>query len=303
MELRHLRYFLSVVKLGSFTRASDELCITQPTLSHQIRQLEDELGCELFERGARQVRLTDAGEIFTAYAARALREADDGKAAVRAFQGLREGCLAFGVVSSFTNTLLPPVLSRFQAEYPGIDLNVLELPTAELERQVRDGELSFGVAYGPAHSEAVLLEPLFQEELALVLSRRHPLAGRDSIGLPAMAQVPLALLPRSFVSRKLVDTAFMEAGCRPLVKLELNSIDALLQMVAKTDLATILAARMAGGPGPLAAVPIRPALRRLACIFTRRGTGLSPGAKVILEMIREAYRDGAGLPPPEPLKP
>ncbi|VTU16233.1 Cyn operon transcriptional activator [Variovorax sp. PBL-H6] len=302
MELRHLRYFVSVVKLGSFTRAADELCITQPTLSHQIRQLEDELGCEVFERGARSVRLTGAGEIFTAYAGRALREAEDGKAAVRAFQGLREGRLAFGVVSSFTNTLLPPVLSRFQAEYPGIELNVLELPTAELERQVRDGELSFGVAYGPAHSELVALEEMFEEELALIVVREHPLAGRKSIGLGELGEVPLALLPRSFVSRKLVDAAFAEASCRPMVKLELNSIDALLQMAAKTRLGTILATRMASRTGPLVAVPIRPVLRRIACIFTRRGTGLPPAAKVILEMVRTANRSGAGAQRPESLK-
>lgn len=303
MELRHLRYFMSVVKLGSFTRASDELCITQPTLSHQIRQLEEELGCELFERGARSVRLTDAGDIFTAYAARALREAEDGKAAVRAFQGLREGRLAFGVVSSFTNTLLPPLLSRFQAEYPGIELNVLELPTAELERQVRDGELSFGVAYGPAHSDAVALEELFEEELAVIVSNQHPLAGTECISLAQIAKVPLALLPRSFVSRKLVDAAFTNAGCSPLVKLELNSIDALLQMVAKTSLGTILATRMASGPGSLVAIPLRPALCRVACIFTRRGAGLPPAAKVIVEMIRKAHRNGAGVPRPDSLKP
>jgi LysR family cyn operon transcriptional activator len=74
MELRHLRYFLSIVKLGSFTKAAEELSVTQPTLSHQIRQLEEELGCELLDRTSRNVRLTNAGEIFANFAGRSVKE-------------------------------------------------------------------------------------------------------------------------------------------------------------------------------------------------------------------------------------
>lgn len=292
MELRHLRYFLSIAKLGSFTKASEELCITQPTLSHQIRQLEEELGCELFDRSARHVRLTNAGEIFAEYAQRATREAENGKIAIQEFRGLRQGSLAFGVVSSFANSLLPPVLSRFQAEYPGIHLKVLELPTGELERQVREGELALGVAYGPASGDQVAWEDLFQEELALIVSRRHEFARRASVTFAEIAQTPLALLTRTYVSRSIIDAAFVEAMRTPLVKIEMNSIDAILQMVANTGLATILAARMATGPRGLVAVPIRPAMVRSAGIFTRQDTNLSPAAKIIVEMIREVYRDG-----------
>lgn len=293
MELRHLRYFLSIVKLGSFTKASHELCVTQPTLSHQIRQLEEELGCELLDRSARHVRLTNAGEIFAEYASRATKEVENGKIAIQEFRGLRQGSLTFGVISSFTNSLLPPVLSRFQAEYPGIHLSVLELPTGELERQVREGDLAFGVAYGPAGGDNVNWEDLFKEELALIISRRHEMAKQASVNFADIAQTPLALLTRGYVSRKMIDAAFLDAMRTPLVKIEMNSIDAILQMVANTGLATILTARMASGTGGLVAVPIRPAVFRSAGIFTRQEANLSPAAKIIVDMIREVYRDGA----------
>jgi LysR family cyn operon transcriptional activator len=290
MELRHLRYFLSIVKLGSFTRASEELCVTQPTLSHQIRQLEEELGCELLERSTRQVRLTDAGEIFAAYASRATKEVENGKLAIQQFRGLRQGSVTFGVVASLISSLMP-VLSRFQIEYPGIHLNVLELPTGELERQVRDGELAFGVAYGPGSAEQVEWEDLLQEELALIVTPHHELARQPAVSFAEIAQIPIALLTRGYVSRKLIDAAFAEAMCTPHVSIEMNSIDAMLQMVASTGLATVLTTRVVGNSGGrLVAVPIRPALMRSAGIFTRHDANRSPGSQVILDMIRDFYR-------------
>lgn len=83
MELRHLKYFLSIAREKSFTRASEELFVTQPTLSHQVKQLEEELGCELFDRSSRNVRLTSAGEIFSDFASRALREVESGRIAIQ----------------------------------------------------------------------------------------------------------------------------------------------------------------------------------------------------------------------------
>jgi LysR family cyn operon transcriptional activator len=293
MELRHLRYFLSIVRIGSFTKASEELYITQPTLSHQIRQLEEQLGCELLDRSSRRVRLTNAGEIFAEYANRALKEVENGKSAIQEFQQLQLGSLSFGVISSFINSLLPPVLSRFQAEYPGIQITVLELPTGELERQVREGELSFGLSYGPAAGgEHVQWEELFREELAMIISPRHPLAHLSSVDFGTIAQTPLALLTREYISRRIIDAAFVEAMSAPLVNIEMNSIDAILQMVSNTHLATIQTPRLTHGNDQLMAIPIRPVIMRSAGIVTRRGMNLSPAARIVVDMLRKDFLDG-----------
>lgn len=299
MELRHLRYFLSIVKLGSFTKASEELCITQPTLSHQIRQLEDELGCELLDRSARHVRLTNAGEIFAEFAMRSAKEVENGKLAIQEFRGLRKGSLKFGVISSFINSLLPPVLSRFQTEYPGIHLQVLELPTGDLEAQVREGELAFGVAYGPASSEHVAWQDLFFEELALIVAENHSHARWPSIGFADIAEVPLALLTREYISRKMIDASFLEAMRTPIVRIEMNSIDAILQTVRSSGLGTVLTRRMALSLPGLVSIPIRPSVVRSAGILTRAGANLSPAAKIIVGMILEAYQ---GDVPPRPAR-
>jgi LysR family cyn operon transcriptional activator len=298
MELRHLRYFLSIVKIGSFTKASDELCITQPTLSHQIRQLEDQLGCELFDRSGRRVQLTNAGQIFAEYAHRAIKEVENGKAAIQEFQKLRLGSLSFGVISSFINSLLPPVLSRFQEKYPDILLTVLELPTGELERQVREGEIAFGLAYGPAVStENVQWETLFKEELALIVSPLHALAGLKSVSFQTIAQTPLALLTREYISRRIIDAAFMKSMSAPLVHIETNSIDAILQMVSNTQLATIQTPRLTQGNKHLITIPIKPAIVRSAGILTRRGVNLSPAATIVVEMLRKDFLATPAAPP------
>lgn len=295
MELRHLRYFLTIVKLGSFTRAAEELNVTQPTLSHQIRQLEDELGCELLERSARQVRLTSAGEIFSEFAIRATREVEGGLLAIQEFRGLRRGTLKFGVISSFINSLLPPVLSRFQHEYPGIHLKVLELPTGELEQQVREGELAFGVAYGPTSIEHVVWQTLFIEEFAMVVADQHPMAKAKTVAFVDIAEIPLVLLPREYISRKMIDSCFVEALMTPIVRIEMSSIDAILKMVQSSGLATVLTRRMAKSIPGLVSVPIRPSVARSAGIMTREGVNLSPAAEIIVRMMVEAYQADSSL--------
>jgi LysR family cyn operon transcriptional activator len=290
MELRHLKYFLSIAREKSFTRASEELFVTQPTLSHQVKQLEEELGCELFDRSSRNVRLTSAGEIFSDFASRALREVESGRIAIQEYQGLRAGSLTIGVVSSFIDSLMPPVLSSFHALYPNIRLKVLELPTDELQRCVRDGELAFGIAYGPAVIEHLTLEPLFKEELMVIVSRKHRLAQETSVSLGALQGMELALLTTEYVSRKMLDSAFMEALVSPRIAVEMNSIGAILETVARSDLATIMPKRAILHSRHLVSVPLRPTIKRTAALITRSPSSISPAAHILSEMFRSAYQ-------------
>lgn len=111
MELRHLRYFLAVADTLSFTRAAEQAHVSQPTLSQQVRQLEEEVGSTLLERAGRRVQLTPSGEIFRDYAQRALKEISSGTTAIAELEGLKHGALTIGVFESFTTSLLPPLLA------------------------------------------------------------------------------------------------------------------------------------------------------------------------------------------------
>jgi LysR family cyn operon transcriptional activator len=290
MEIRHLKYFLAVSKLGSFTKASEELFVTQPTLSHQMRQLESELGCELLDRSSRTIRLTGAGEIFAAYANRIIREIEDGKLAIQGYHGLQVGNVVIGAISAFTNNLLPPILADFSKLYPGIKVKLIELPTGEMQRKIRDGDISFGLGYGPVSTEMIESEELFREDLMLIVSKSHVFAKLPFISLNELATSKLALLSVEYLSRRLIDMAFLEMMTKPNITMEMNSIDAILETIGDSDLSTIMTKRMMVNHKKLVAIAIKPEISRTVAIFKRENTNLSPAAEVLKNMLVTKYK-------------
>ncbi|MFI4875698.1 MAG: LysR family transcriptional regulator, partial [Blastopirellula sp. JB062] len=127
MELRHLRYFLAVAEHCHFRNAAEELLVSQPTLSQQIKDLEKEIKAPLFERVGRRVLLTQAGETFQDYAQRALDILDEGQAAINEFDDLLRGRLTVGVVQTVNAYLIPPIVARFTSNHPQVSLKIEEL--------------------------------------------------------------------------------------------------------------------------------------------------------------------------------
>ena len=289
MELRHLRYFLVVANLSSFTRAAAALHLTQPTLSHQIRQLEDELGMHLFDRIGRSIRLTAPGKVFREHAERALQEVSTATAALKELQGLMHGTLTIGVFQSFNSSLMPPILAAFAARYPGVRVAVRQLPTREMQTQLIRGDLDLGIAYVQPDSHRILAEKLFDERLMLVVSEGHPYARRRLIKLKQLGDQPLALLSTEFPSRQLLHDWFSAVGYEPRIQIEINSTDAILATVRSSRLATIQTARMAGTFPGLRCVPLEPPRRRTVAILWRREGYRAAAARAMADMIKKAY--------------
>jgi LysR family transcriptional regulator, cyn operon transcriptional activator len=289
MELRHLRYFLAAAQSQSFTRASDSLHITQPTLSHQIKQIEDELGMPLFDRVGRVVKLTTAGEVFQSYAKRALQEVDSGMDALHELENLKHGRLTLGVLSSFGTFRLPPILADFNTAYPGIKITVLRLRSGEVEKRLLDGELQFGVAYAPSGTDQVSVEPLVTDQLALLVGDRHPLAGSPGIALSALNGHGLIMLSPEFNSRKMVDAILFANGITPRVVMEMNAIEPILATVRYSALATILAANLINEMPGLQQIPLTPTVTHTVGLFTRRNSHLSAAARALIETIRQRF--------------
>jgi LysR family cyn operon transcriptional activator len=290
MELRHLRYFLAVAENLSFTRAAAELHLTQPTLSHQIKQLEQDLGTTLFDRVGRRVRLTAPGALFRQHVERALKEIHSATAALVELQGLVHGSLRIGAFQSFNSTLLPPILARFSASHPGVHVTVRQLATGEIEERLAKGEIDFGIAYTPPASGRIIAETLFDEPLVLIVGDEHPHAGRRELHLSRLRDQPLALMTPEFPSRRLVANWFAGVGLQPDIRIEINSTDALLATVRHGGLATIQTERMAAAVSGLRCIRLRPRLTRTVSVFWRRDGFRSAAARAAVEMIRQAYR-------------
>lgn len=295
MELRHLRYFLKIAATSSFTQAASALKITQPTLSHQIRQLEQEIGTPLFDRRGRTVRLTAQGAVLRTYAENALREIEQGLTALAEIEGLVRGEVTIGVFRSFSSSLLPPVLAQFSRDHPQVRVSVRQVPHVEIERGLLEGSFNLAIAYTPVVSEKIVAEKIFTEPIALVVGKNHPLYRQPRINLSRLNNEPLILLSSEFPLRQQIDRCFASRGIAPRIVMEMNSNEAILSTVRSSNLATICAARTMGDGSNLHAINLAdPELKRTTAILWRRDSHRSAAATVIASMIKEAYAS----PPP-----
>jgi LysR family transcriptional regulator, cyn operon transcriptional activator len=272
MELRHLRYFLAVADCNHFRRAAESLHVSQPTLSQQIQQLEKELGTTLFDRGGKQVRLTAAGETFRYHAKRVLHELDEAQVALLELDGLKRGKLSVGAIQTLNTYLIPPIIARFAALHPGVFLNVEELAAGQIEEELLQGRLNLGISFVSPSTDEISSEPLFDEELVLIVSSHHRLAGRKVLKVRELDGESLILLPAAFTPRQLFDEKAGEVGVRPRVAIEMNSIEGILAAVRSSHGATVLPglalAKKATG---LRAIPLtEPTPRRTVGLLWRR---------------------------------
>lgn len=245
MELRHLRYFVAIADAQTMARAAETVHVTQSTLSHQLAQLEGELGCMLFERVGRQLRLSDAGQAFLGHARGVLAQVDEGRRALGAAQAQAVGSMKVGVIHSFVTDLMPQVCNACLRAYPAMRLQVLELPGPEIEAQVAAGSLDTGLGFYPTLHDGVSGQKLFEDELVLAVPRGHLLANRRSVRFAQLAETPLAMMGPRFATRRILDNYFQRAGVRPTIAVEIDSVDALQKLVELGAAAAFLPGRMA----------------------------------------------------------
>lgn len=192
MELEQLRHFLKVAELASFTRAAEQLGMSQPALSRSVARLEEELGRPLFERQTRRIVLTDSGGLLVDRARKMLALADDTKAEIR--DDADAGRIRVAAIPTVAPYFLPASLQRFQKEFPRVQVIVQEDTTDQLLKKVADGDVELAIAAQPILAKHLEVEPLFEEELLLVTGRNHPLARKKVIRPEDMEGYPFVLL-------------------------------------------------------------------------------------------------------------
>ncbi|MFD6436577.1 transcriptional regulator CynR [Streptomyces venezuelae] len=278
-ELRHLRYLLAVAEHGNFTRAAEELHISQPTLSQQIRQLERAVGVPLLDRSGRAVRLTDAGAAYLPHARRALQDLAAAERAVHDVTDLSRGALRLAVTPTFTAYLVGPLTALLHARHPGITLSLRELPQERIEPALLADELDLGIAFHGAHLPGLAAADLFTESLSLVVGDPHPLAGRTApLPLDELAAVRLALLTGDFATRVHIDAHLARHAVRPDVTVEATSINALTEIVRHSPLATVLPDALTRNRPDLHTVPLDPALPARTVTLLHRENGYRTAA-------------------------
>lgn len=292
MEIRQLRYFLDIAQTDHLTQSARNLFVTQSTLSHGLRQLEDELGVKLFDRVGRGLRLSQAGAAFQTYAGRALQEIEAGRMALTEMTGLQSGSLTVGVIPTFLNTLIPAAVAAFSAAYPKVRVVVRDLRADPIEELLMTGQLDVGIAFHPTERAEIEAEPLFEERMLLVVGLGHPLMRRKTLAMKALANVPLALLTRSFATRRLIDDAFREAGVTPPIRVEMESVESLLAVCRSGVLASVVPERAAKQAADLHSIAlVSPQPVRRAGVLWRKDASRSAAAQEFIALLRPAVRN------------
>ncbi|WP_405454410.1 transcriptional regulator CynR [Streptomyces achromogenes] len=291
LELRHLRYLLAVAENGTFTRAAEELHLSQPTLSQQIKQLERMLGAQLLDRTGRTVRLTDAGEAYVHHARRALRDLAAAERAVHDVRDLTRGHLRLAVTPTFTVYLTGPLAAELHSRHPGITLTLREMTQDRIEAGLLADEIDLGIAFAGTHLPGITATELFTEALTLVTSARHPADDRRALPVEELARMQLALLTGDFATRTHIDDYFARHGISPRTAVEANSIQALIAIVRRTTLATVLPDAIAQDHPHLTRTPLDPPLPvRSVALLTRADAYRSAAARAFTDLTHDVVR-------------
>lgn len=229
MTLKQLRYVDALARQGHFGRAADVSAVTQPALSMQIRDLEASLGAALFERGAREVRLTEFGETFVERARAILRSVEELEDLARAAGERLSGRLRIGVIPTIAPYLLPRLIGDLTRLYPSLDLQLRETTTGKLIQEIADGRLDTAIVALPVSETSLVEVPLFSEDFVLV---RH----RDEADAPVpsremLREMRLLLLEEGHCFRDQALSFCDMAGSRPKELLDGSSLATLVQMV------------------------------------------------------------------------
>ena len=263
MELRHLRYFVAVAEEENVSRAALKLHVSQPGISRQVRDLEDEIGFPLFERSAKSVRLTAAGKIFLIEARSVLQHAVDAVEKARA--GIATPAeINVGYAPSGTVEILPRALRAFLGEFPGVRVNLQDLSVEEMLPQLLQKQLDLALTVPPRKlpRELDMIE-LERYEICVAVSPKHPLAKSKFVRLAEMALEPVVVYNRKDYPdyHKHLENLFSTVGVKPRIGSEHDGVTSLIAAVEAGRGFALVPSCVSGMAGPrIKLLPVRPAL-------------------------------------------
>ena len=292
VELRHLRYFIAVAEELNFSRAAERMHMAQPPLSAAIRQLERDLGVELFVRTTREVRLTDAGRAFLQGARRTLADAERAAEDARRAAAGELGQLRIAYSWSTRFETLPALGRAFRASHPGVELLAQEMWNARMPPAFGNGSIDIALSLCPEITPELELAPIRKERLVALMPEAHPLAREQAIPLSALADEELVVFPREIAPR--LHDAFLaiyrRAGFEPQVRSESFHTGWDLGVLAEIPAVAVAPQTVAGAlPDGIVAVAISEPTDSLETCLVWRSDDGSPAVAAFVAVARSAF--------------
>ncbi|WP_251551547.1 cidABC operon transcriptional activator CidR [Neobacillus muris] len=232
MDIKHLQYFLEVAKYNSFSLAANHLYITQPTISKMIKNLEQELGVELFYRSRKQLLLTDAGRVIAEQAALIDRAMKNLNTELENLSELKKGHIRIGLPPIFDAHHFLEIVGKFHEKYPGVTFQLVENGSKKIEEAVETNLLDAGVVVLPTKHEIFDSFSILEEDLKLVLPASHPFAKRELVNVSELADELFILFNKDFVLNDRIILSCNTAGFFPKVVSESRQQSFIVDMVA-----------------------------------------------------------------------
>ena len=296
MNLRDLRYLIALADHRHFGRAAEACHVSQPTLSTQVRKLEDELGVQLIERAPRQVMLTAAGNDIVARARRVLVEVEQMRETARRTADPEAGSIRLGLFPTLGPYLLPHVVPALRRRFPRLELLLVEEKTETLLAMLREGRLDAAVLALPLHEDWLETELLFEEPFLLAVPAGHALAGRSQLRMADLATQHLLLLEDGHCLRDQALEVCTLAGAGEKEGFRATSLETLRQMVAAGVGLTLLPMLAVKPPVPMseaiALLPFRdPAPSRQLALVWRRSSATAGFLRDLAVTLRDLPPD------------
>lgn len=285
--LRQFQIFEAIVRLGSYTRAAEELFLTQPTVSMQTKKLSDAIGMPLFEQVGRKVKPTEAGEVLYASVRTIFDTLSNVEMAVSDLKGIKRGRIRLGVITT-AKYFAPELLGLFSDQYPGVEV-ALKVSNRDriLDRISHNEDDLYIIGQAPADATDLVVHPFSPNPLVVMAPKNHPMVGRKNISLEELAEQPLIMREPGSGIRDATLRMFEERGLRPNVRMELGSNEAIKHAVygglglAILSLHTL---RLEGRSGPIELLDVEnfPIMRQWFIVYPK-GKELSLVAKEFLD--------------------
>jgi len=287
VEIHQLEYVMAVAKYQGFTRAAEEIKISQPSLSQQICKLENELGISLFVRTTRSVQLTPAGEEFVNHAQRIISDVNAARRCIHEYVSIEKGCLKIGIIAVIGYSHIPNLLASFQKNYSGIKLHLYEEQCGVLLNQLRSFKIDAVICQIPSTDPNFKFYPLMTDRMVVVTNQHHPLANRKSVELQELVDENFILTPATSGHYHDFLDACRSEGFVPKVVANCAIVDTMLGLVREELGITVLSSHVAAAATKrdprTKIISLNPPIKRNTVLVIRNNDDLPPPLKVFLK--------------------
>ncbi|NBD25192.1 LysR family transcriptional regulator [Paenibacillus glycinis] len=290
MEWQQLEYFRVVAKTEHFTRAAEQLAISQPALSRSITHLEETLSVSLFDRVGRSVKLNAFGTLFLKRVEKALQEIQDGVNELQQLKDPYTGTVSLAFVMTFGLSFLPDFISEFNRLYPQVKLQLFQNTTAAIFRQLLDSEADLSIVGVIDHRNHLEWHKLLDEDLFVYVPANHRLADRESVRLEELARDPFISFKKGYGMRALTDQFCAQAGFVPQVVFEGEDVATVSVLVSSGIGVTLIPSFRGITPSKIKKLRVtEPICRREIGLAWLKGRALSPSADLFRGFIMSRF--------------